>query len=171
MPTRIIQLMAHWKSALTTATRPISAVKSINSSTLSGRGKYGKGLFGRKIVADGELWLRPDGQANQVALCLDTDRSLIAGFSGSGKTLIARSLAKQIVAQNLKVLVLLKNRQTTQKVASTRPPVVSVLIPPQAIISSPNHRNFQILKSMSIPINGTLPTIRDRHHERDETKY
>src|SRR5690606_34998275 len=77
------------------------------------------GHLGRKIVADGQLWLRlDDKQANQVALCLDTDRRLIAGFSGSGKTLIACSLAEQFAARGLKVLFLLKNRQITQKVTA-----------------------------------------------------
>ncbi|MFH0083644.1 hypothetical protein, partial [Pseudomonas aeruginosa] len=60
------------------------------------------GHLGRKIVADGELWLRlDDKQAHQVAMCLDTNHRLIAGFSGSGKTLIARSLAEQFALQGL----------------------------------------------------------------------
>lgn len=53
-----------------------------------------------------------------MALCVDNDRRLIAGFSGSGKTLIARSLAEQFADKGIKVLFLLKNRQITQKVAA-----------------------------------------------------
>lgn len=118
MSARILQLMAHWKAAL----------------NYSGQDNFGReveqfldavwprevrdGYLRRKIVADGALWLRlDDKQANQVSLCLDADQRLIAGFSGSGKTLIARSLAEQFALQGLKVLFLLKNRQITQKVA------------------------------------------------------
>lgn len=119
MPSRIVQLMTHWKAALNYSSqhefsreidRFLEAVWPMEA-----RG----GHLGRKIVADGELWLRlDDKQANQVALCLDTDRRLIAGFSGSGKTLIARCLAEQFAARGLKVLFLLKNRLITQKVAA-----------------------------------------------------
>ncbi|UJB31369.1 NERD domain-containing protein/DEAD/DEAH box helicase [Chromobacterium sp. Beijing] len=119
MPSRIVQLMTHWKAALNYSSqhefsREIDRFLEAVWPT-EARG----GHLGRKIVADGELWLRlDDKQANQVALCLDTDRRLIAGFSGSGKTLIARCLAEQFAAQGLKVLFLLKNRQITQKVAA-----------------------------------------------------
>jgi len=119
MPSRIVQLMAHWKAALNYGDRDdfsreidqfLGAVWPLEAQV---------GNLGRKIIADGELWLRlDDKQANQVALCLGTDRRLIAGFSGSGKTLIARSIAEQFAVRGLKVLFLLKNRQITQKVAS-----------------------------------------------------
>jgi len=119
MPSRIVQLMAHWKAALNFGNQ--NDFRSEIDRFLDAvwprevRGEH----LGRKIVADGELWLRlDDKQANQVALCLDTDRRLIAGFSGSGKTLIARSLAEQFAARGFKVLFLLKNRQITQKVAA-----------------------------------------------------
>lgn len=119
VPTRIIQLMAHWKSALNYGSQANFSREVDQFLDTVWPREIREGSLGSKIVADGELWLRlDDRQAHQVALCLDSDRRLIAGFSGSGKTLIARSLAEQFVAQNLKVLVLLKNRQITQKVTS-----------------------------------------------------
>lgn len=119
MPSRIVQLMAHWKAALNYGTQDnFSRVIDQFLDAVWPR-EVQVGHLGRKIVADGELWLRLDEkQANQVALCLDTDRRLIAGFSGSGKTLIARSLAEQLAARGLRVLFLLKNRQITKKVAA-----------------------------------------------------
>ncbi|RYH00402.1 MAG: DUF2075 domain-containing protein [Alphaproteobacteria bacterium] len=119
MPSRIVQMMAHWKDALNYGSQHEFS-REIDRFLESVWPKEARGgHLGRKIVADGDLWLRlDDKQANQVALCLDNDRRLIAGFSGSGKTLIARSLADLLAAKNLKVLFLLKNRQITQKVAS-----------------------------------------------------
>lgn len=119
MPSRIVQLMAHWKSALNYDIKDNFSheIKQFLDSVWPR--ELRDGALGRKIVADSELWLQLDKkQANQVALCVDSDRRLIAGFSGSGKTLIARSLAEQFVARDLKVLFLLKNRQITHKVAA-----------------------------------------------------
>lgn len=119
IPSRILQLMAHWKAALNYGNQDDFSLEINRFLDGVWPQEVQVGHLGRKIVADGELWLRlDDKQANQVALCLDTNRRLIAGFSGSGKTLIARSLAEQFAAQGLKVLFLLKNRQITQKVAA-----------------------------------------------------
>lgn len=119
MPSRIVQLMAHWKAALNYGNQHDFSREIDRFLEAVWPQEARVGHLGRKIVADGELWLRlDDKQANQVALCLDTDRRLIAGFSGSGKTLIARSLAEQFAARGLEVLFLLKNRQITQKVAA-----------------------------------------------------
>ncbi|MFS2123644.1 AAA family ATPase [Pseudomonas sp. Pseusp97] len=119
MPARIMQLMAHWKAALNYGDQDSFSNEIDQFLDAVWPQEVRDGSLGRKIVADGELWLRlDDRQANQVALCIDTDRRLIAGFSGSGKTLIARSLAEQLALQGLKVLFLLKNRQITQKVAA-----------------------------------------------------
>lgn len=119
IPSRIVQLMAHWKVALNYGNQDDFSLAIDQFLDAVWPREMQVRHLGRKIVADGELWLRlDDKQANQVALCLDTDRRLIAGFSGSGKTLIARSLAEQFAAQGLKVLFLLKNRQITQKVAA-----------------------------------------------------
>lgn len=119
MSSRIVQLMAHWKAALNYGEQDDFSLDINRFLDAVWPQEVHVGHLGRKIVADGELWLRlDDKQANQVALCLDTDRRLIAGFSGSGKTLIARSLAEQFAARGLKVIFLLKNRQITQKVAA-----------------------------------------------------
>jgi len=118
MPSRIVQLMAHWKAALDYSNQDNFSREIDQFLGAVWPREARDGHLGRKIVADGKLWLRlDDKQANQVALCLDSDLKLIAGFSGSGKTLIARSLAEQFAARDLKVLFLLKNRQITQKVA------------------------------------------------------
>lgn len=119
MPSRIVQLMAHWKAALNYDKQDDFSLEINRFLDAVWPREMQVGHLGRKIVADGELWLRlDDKQANQVDLCLNTDQRLIAGFSGSGKTLIARSLAEQFAAQGLKVLFLLKNRLITQKVAA-----------------------------------------------------
>lgn len=119
MPSRIMQLMAHWKAALNYGKQDDFSIEINRFLDAVWPREMQVGHLGRKIVADGELWLRlDDKQANQVALCLDTDRRLIAGFSGSGKTLIARTVAEQFAARGLKVLFLMKNRQITQKVAA-----------------------------------------------------
>ncbi|MBB5217325.1 AAA family ATPase [Parapusillimonas granuli] len=119
IPSRIVQLMAHWKTALNYGSQNNFSREIDQFLDAVWPREAREGHLGRKIVADGELWLRlDDKQANQVTLCLDSDRRLIAGFSGSGKTLIARSLAEQFASQDLKVLFLLKNRQITQKVAA-----------------------------------------------------
>jgi hypothetical protein len=119
MPSRILQLMAHWKSALNYGGQDNFRHEIDQFLDSVWPREMREGALGRKIVADGELWLQLDKkQANQVALCVDSDRRLIAGFSGSGKTLIARSLAEQFTGGGLKVLFLLKNRQITQKVAA-----------------------------------------------------
>jgi len=119
MPSRIMQLMAHWKAALNYGKQDDFSLEINRFLDAVWPREMQVGHLGRKIVADGELWLRlDDKQANQVALCLDTDRRLIAGFSGSGKTLIARSVAEQFASLGLKVLFLMKNRQITQKVAA-----------------------------------------------------
>ncbi|MFM9866429.1 nuclease-related domain-containing DEAD/DEAH box helicase [Achromobacter xylosoxidans] len=119
IPSRIVQLMAHWKTALNYGVQD-SFSREIDQFLDAVWPREARAAhLGRKIIADGKLWLRlDDKQANQVALCLDSDRRLIAGFSGSGKTVIARSLAEQFASQDLKVLFLLKNRQITQKVAA-----------------------------------------------------
>jgi hypothetical protein len=119
MPSRIVELMAHWKAALNYDNQDDFSLEIDRFLDAVWPQEVQVGHLGRKIVADGQLWLRlDDKQANQVALCLDTDRRLIAGFSGSGKTLIACSLAEQFAARGLKVLFLLKNRQITQKVTA-----------------------------------------------------
>lgn len=119
MPSRIMQLMAHWKSALNYGSQDNFSHEIEQFLNSVWPKEMREGTLGRKIVADGELWLQLDKkQASQVALCINSDRRLIAGFSGSGKTVIARSLAEQFVARNLKVLFLLKNRQITHKVAA-----------------------------------------------------
>lgn len=119
MPSRIVELMAHWKAALNYDNQDDFSLAIDRFLDAVWPREVQIGHLGRKIVADGQLWLRlDDKQANQVALCLDCDRRLIAGFSGSGKTLIARSLAEQFAARGLKVLFLLKNRQITQKVTA-----------------------------------------------------
>lgn len=119
MPARIMQLMVHWKSALNYGSQANFSHEIERFLDSVWPLEMREGSLGRKIVADGELWLQLDKkQANQVASCVNSDRRLIAGFSGSGKTLIARSLAEQLVARGLKVLFLLKNRQITNKVAS-----------------------------------------------------
>ncbi len=116
---RIVQLMAHWKAALNYGSQDNFNREIDQFLDAVWPQEARSGYLGRKIVADGELWLRlDDKQANQVALCLEADRRMIAGFSGSGKTLIARSLAEQFATRGFKVLFLLKNRQITQKVAS-----------------------------------------------------
>ncbi|ANH66602.1 ATP-binding protein [Mitsuaria sp. 7] len=119
IPSRIVELMSHWKAALNYGaqrdfereiTRFLEAVWPREAQA---------GLLGRKIIANGKLWLRlDDRQAAQVTNCLGSNRRLIAGFSGSGKTLIARALAEEFALPDRKVLVLLKNRQITQKVSS-----------------------------------------------------
>ncbi|BEU97039.1 AAA family ATPase [Acidovorax sp. DW039] len=118
MPSRIMQLMAHWKVALNYGNQN-NFSREINRFLEAVWPQEARdGHLGRKILADGELWLRLDEkQANQVSLCLEANQRLIAGFSGSGKTLIARSLAEQFAVRDFKVLFLLKNRQITQKVA------------------------------------------------------
>lgn len=119
MPSRIVELMAHWKAALNYDNQDDFSLEIDRFLDAVWPREVQIGHLGRKIAVDGQLWLRlDDKQANQVALCLDTDRRLIAGFSGSGKTLIARSLAEQFAARGLKVLFLLKNRQITQKVTA-----------------------------------------------------
>jgi len=119
IPSRIVQLMAHWKAALNYGNQSDFSREIDRFLHAIWPQEVRDGHLGRKIIADGELWLRLDEkQANQVALCLGADRRLIAGFSGSGKTLIARSLAEQFANRDLKVLFLLKNRQITQKVAA-----------------------------------------------------
>lgn len=116
---RIIQLMAHWRAALNYGSQDNFSREIEYFLNSVWPKEIREGSLGRKIVADGELWLQLDKkQASQVALCIDADLRLIAGFSGSGKTLIARSLAEQFVARNLKVIFLLKNRQITHKVAA-----------------------------------------------------
>lgn len=119
MPSRIVQLMAHWKVALNFSSRNDFDCEIEQFLNAVWPREAREGHLGRKIVVDGELWLRlDDKQAKQVALCLDADRRLIAGFSGSGKTLIARSLAEHFAARGVKVLFLLKNRQITNNVAA-----------------------------------------------------
>lgn len=115
---RVRQLMIYWKTALNYGNRDdFSREIKRFLGTVWPQEMHG-GHLGRKIIADGELWLRLDEkQANQVDLCLDNDRRLIAGFSGSGKTLIARALAEEFANRGSKVIFLLKNRQITQKVA------------------------------------------------------
>ncbi|MEJ6007739.1 AAA family ATPase [Paucibacter sp. AS339] len=119
MPSRISQLMVHWKAALGYSHQADFKGEIDRFLDAVWPQEAQAGLLGRKIVADGELWLRlDDKQASQVSLCLNSDRRLIAGFSGSGKTLIARSLAEQFAGRGLNVIFLLKNRQITQKVAA-----------------------------------------------------
>lgn len=117
IPSRIAQLMAHWKAAQNYGNQSNFSREIEQFLKAVWPQQAREGYLGRKIVVDGQLWLRLDEkQANQVALCLATDRRLIAGFSGSGKTLIARCLAEQFANSGLKVIFLLKNRQITQKV-------------------------------------------------------
>lgn len=119
LPSRIRQLMEHWKAALSYNNQTDFSREIDRFLNAVWPREAQDGYLGRKIVADGELWLRLDEkQANQVALCFDTDQRLIAGFSGSGKTLIARSLAEQFANKGIKALFLLKNRHITQKVAA-----------------------------------------------------
>jgi hypothetical protein len=119
MRSRIVLLMAHWKASLNYSDQNDFSDEIDKFLNFVWPLEAREGHLGRKILADGELWLRFDEkQANQVASCLDSNLRLIAGFSGSGKTLIARALAEQFANRGLKVLFLLKNRQITQKVAT-----------------------------------------------------
>lgn len=119
MPSRIVQLMEHWRVALDYSEQHDFSLEIGRFFDAVWPQEARDGHLGRRIIADGELWLQlDDSQADQVAWCLDSNLRLIAGFSGSGKTLIARFLAEQFATRGLKVLFLLKNRQITLKVAS-----------------------------------------------------
>ncbi|MEK8052133.1 AAA family ATPase [Ideonella sp. DXS22W] len=119
IPARIIQLMTHWKAALNYENQHEFSCEIDRFLTTVWPQEVQIGNLGRKIAADGDLWLRlDDKQAHQVSMCLDANRRLIAGFSGSGKTLIARCLAEQLAARGVDVIFLLKNRQITQRVAT-----------------------------------------------------
>lgn len=72
---------------------------------------------GRKITFDGNLWLKLDKcQLQVVQDCLKNEVRLVAGFAGTGKTIIASTIAIAKAKAGKRILLLFKNRKICEHV-------------------------------------------------------
>lgn len=105
-----------------------------NTSDFAGRGDFGKEVdkfvntvwpkealndsIGRKIAFDEQVWLKFDASQHRIVkACMTNEKVLVAGFAGTGKTLLASATAISHAETGRRVLYLLKNRKIAAHLA------------------------------------------------------
>lgn len=105
---RILKLMAFWKKALDSkalgALRMARLIKTL-CPTYDGTPSWGS-----RIEYDNRIWLRlTEEQASVVHAAMAHTRMVVTGWPGTGKTLIAIEIARRMMAQGNKVLMVTFN--------------------------------------------------------------
>ncbi|WP_413123156.1 DNA/RNA helicase domain-containing protein [Burkholderia orbicola] len=105
---RIHALMAYWKKALNSkalgAARRDRLVEAL-CPTYDGTPSWGS-----RVEYDSRYWLRlTEEQASVVYTVMDQTRMVVTGWPGTGKTLIAIEIARRMIAQGKRVLMLTFN--------------------------------------------------------------
>lgn len=105
---RIIEMMQYWKATLKTA-KLTEAVFDKLIQTLCPKFD-GSPTWGTRVFYDSRIWLPlTTEQQGVVARALQQSRMVITGWPGTGKTLIGIALARELLRQGKRVLVLTFN--------------------------------------------------------------
>jgi len=109
----IIQLMIYWKSALSNSVLGSTKVEELIgflTPTIDGLPQWGN-----RILFDNKVWLKlTSEQSNIVHEVLKRKTSLITGWPGTGKTLIAIESARKLSMEDKRVLVISFNNRLTE---------------------------------------------------------
>lgn len=113
---RIIEMMQYWKATLKTA-ELTEAVFDKLIQTLCPKFD-GSPTWGTRVIYDSHIWLPlTTEQQSVVVTALRQSRMVITGWPGTGKTLIGIALARELVRQGKRVLVLTFNSLLTDYLA------------------------------------------------------
>lgn len=111
----IIRLMVYWKRALSNPS--LGAVKTAKLIEFLTPTIDGQPQWGRRIVYDNKIWLRlTNEQSNVVRSVLRNKISLINGWPGTGKTLVAIEAARKLTFEKKRVLFISFNKNLTEYV-------------------------------------------------------
>jgi len=108
LASRIHALMAFWKKALDSKALGIDRVERLVEALCP---TYdGTPSWGSRVEYDNRTWLRlTEQQASVVHRVMDQNRMIVTGWPGTGKTLIAIEIARRMIAQGRRVLMLTFN--------------------------------------------------------------
>lgn len=113
---RIVEMMQYWKATLKTA-KLTEAVFDKLIQTLCPKFD-GSPTWGTRVIYDSHIWLPlTTEQQGVVAGALRQSRMVITGWPGTGKTLIGIALARELLRQGKRVLVLTFNSLLTDYLA------------------------------------------------------
>lgn len=104
----ILEIMQYWKKANNTTDISDHKIQKLIRKLCP---EYdGTPSWAVKITCDNQVWLPlTNDQHNVVVKAQHTDRLIVTGWPGTGKTLIAIECAKQAIAQGKKILILTYN--------------------------------------------------------------
>ncbi|WP_339466774.1 nuclease-related domain-containing DEAD/DEAH box helicase [Pseudomonas sp. EA_65y_Pfl2_P74] len=109
---KIIELMKYWKQALSNSDLGLSKTQELIdylSPTIDGHPRWAS-----RIRYDNKVWLQlTREQSAVVRSVLNSKHSLISGWPGTGKTLVAIEVARKFAAEGKNVLVLSFNSRLT----------------------------------------------------------
>lgn len=114
---RIVEIMQYWKEALKTHKLTDALVNRLIQKLCP---KFdGSPTWGTRVIYDSQIWLPlTTEQQEVVAGALRQSRMVITGWPGTGKTLIGIALARELVRQGKRVLVLTFNSLLTDYLAT-----------------------------------------------------
>ena len=114
---QITQLMLYWKGALSNP--PLGSVRIKELIEFLTPKIDGQPQWGNRILFDNKVWLKlTSEQSKVVRVVLKNKNSLITGWPGTGKTLIAIETARKLAMENKRVLVISFNTRLTEYIRS-----------------------------------------------------
>lgn len=113
---RIVEIMQYWKEALKAPKLTDAIVDKLIQRLCP---KFdGSPTWGTRVIYDSHIWLPlTNEQQEVVAGALRQSRMVITGWPGTGKTLIGIALARELIRQGKRVLVLTFNSLLTDYLA------------------------------------------------------
>ncbi len=108
LATRIRELMAYWKKTL--GNPALGASRAVHLVEVLCPTFDGTPTWGSRVEYDNRIWLRlTQEQASVVHTVMAQTRMVVTGWPGTGKTLIAIEIARRMIAQGKRVLMLTFN--------------------------------------------------------------
>lgn len=105
---RVLELMAFWKKALDS--KALGAARMARIVETLCPTYDGTPTWGSRVEYDNRIWLRlTEEQSSVVHMVMAQTRMVVTGWPGTGKTLIAIEIARRMIAQGKRVLMLTFN--------------------------------------------------------------